>query len=72
MILLEIIKWILIIDLISFIGLIILLRDEIFAIIKEQKIEKRRQIEEENKLRKMMKLNKFGGWEYDVKKNISC
>lgn len=72
MILLEIIKWILIIDLISFVGLIILLRDEIFSIIKEQRKEKRRQIEEENKLRKIMKLNKFGGWEYDVKKDISC
>lgn len=72
MILLEIIKWILIIDLISFVGLIILLRDEIFSIIKEQRKEKRRQIEEENKLRKIMKLNEFGGWEYDVKKDISC
>ncbi len=66
MFLLEILKIMLIIDLISFIGLCILLHSEIIEMIKEQRLENKKNKQERNEFRKRMTLNEFGGWNYDI------
>lgn len=61
----QILKIILIIDFISLIGLILLLHREIIETIKEQRTIKQKNKKEQESLRKRMKLNEYGGWNYD-------